>query len=192
MGILVPLVLLCCKSCAQSFAICRSCYRCHVYCSKSCSEAARRLSVKAAKKRFRQSEEGRLDHRDRERERRSRRKAESRPFLRPEPNRTSREARVGDHTSNVPAPIGTMLPFSLPVVHEAMEVNSEDTSIEADVGRNEVKAEQPPAAPHDSTPLPRKAKHRCAICGRYGYLVESFPEKLFKQHSPRCNPVLRR
>lgn len=177
MGILVPLVLLWCRRCGQHFAICRSCYRGHVYCSKECSKAARRDSIRAAQREYRRSDEARLDHLEHERERRR--------WLRAE-----RLARVGDHTSHGPAPTGTMLPFPSPAVHEAMEVNSEDTSVGV-TERNEVKAELPPAATHGPMLLPRKAKHRCAICGRQGYLVETFPEKLSHQHSPRRNPVLR-
>lgn len=176
MGILAPLVMLCCGRCGQYFSICRSCYRGHVYCGKECSETARLLSVKAAKRKRRQSEEGRLDHRDRERERRRRRRE------------AEREARVGDHTSNGPAPTRTMLPFCTLAVHEAAEVNSEGTSVES----NKINAEPQPAATHGPIPLPQKAKHRCAICGRRGYLVESFPKISSYQHSPRHNTGLQR
>jgi len=73
-----------CPRCQTVFGICRACDRGHVYCGPSCSELARRDSLRRARRRHRQSPEGRLDHRDRERARRRRR----------------REARrVGDHAS---------------------------------------------------------------------------------------------
>lgn len=177
MGTLVPIVLLCCGRCGHYFAICRFCYRGHVYCSKACSKAARQDGVRAAQKEYRKSDEARQDHLEQERERRRRRKAE-------------RLARVGDHTSNGPAPTGTMLPFCTPAVQVPAEVNSEGMGVDASVGRSEVKL--PPAAPHSPMPLPRKGKRRCAICGRRGYLVESFPEKHSHQQSPRRNQVPRR
>jgi len=78
-----------CPRCQSIFAICHDCDRGHVYCGRTCAGLARRDSLRRARRRHRQSFEGRLDHRDRERARRQRR----------------REAlRVGDHPSGAPPP----------------------------------------------------------------------------------------
>jgi hypothetical protein len=49
------------------FFICSHCDHGQVYCSSGCREATRRLQLRAANLRHQQSEEGRLDHRDRQR-----------------------------------------------------------------------------------------------------------------------------
>jgi hypothetical protein len=53
-----------CARCRTTFYMCRSCYRGHKYCSDVCRLEARNHQLKAARKRHRQSPEGRLDHRD--------------------------------------------------------------------------------------------------------------------------------
>ncbi|MGH9751644.1 MAG: hypothetical protein ACREA2_02585 [Blastocatellia bacterium] len=49
------------------FFICSYCDRGQVYCSPGCRDTARRLQLRAANLRHQRSEEGRLDHRDRQR-----------------------------------------------------------------------------------------------------------------------------
>lgn len=61
-----------CGWCKAEFWICRSCDRGHRYCSKWCSGEARAESVRRARLKHRYSEEGKGDHRDRERLRRAR------------------------------------------------------------------------------------------------------------------------
>ena len=152
-GMQVDLLLLCCPRCGQHFAICRSCYRRHVYCSDDCADAARLEGKREYRKNHRKSEEGRLDHRDREKERRRRRKAE-------------REARVGDHTSHAPKPSVRMPSVSSHVLHEGVEASREGRSTDGVV---EQKREVQVGS------VPPTARHRCAICGRAGYLVDCFP-----------------
>ena len=53
--------------CGLLFLICSHCDRGQVYCGSSCRGTARRLQCRAANLRHQQSEEGRLDHRDRQR-----------------------------------------------------------------------------------------------------------------------------
>ena len=53
--------------CALLFLISSHCDRAQVYCGSSCRGTARRLQCRAANLRHQQSEEGRLDHRDRQR-----------------------------------------------------------------------------------------------------------------------------
>jgi hypothetical protein len=57
-----------CKRCGERFYICSSCYRGQRYCSEECRKQARRQQVREANRRYRQSQEVRLDHRDRQRE----------------------------------------------------------------------------------------------------------------------------
>ena len=53
--------------CGRMFFICSHCDRGQVYCSPGCRDATRRLQLRAANLRHQRSEEGRLDHRDRQR-----------------------------------------------------------------------------------------------------------------------------
>ncbi len=71
------------SGCGVMFYICRSCYRGQVYCGDECRRRMRRQQRRRANRRHQQSREGRLDHRDRQRAYRERR----------------RLWRVTDHTS---------------------------------------------------------------------------------------------
>ena len=55
-------------SCGAVFYLCRSCDRGQRYCSERCREKSRREQRRAANRRHQRSAEGRLDHRDRQRE----------------------------------------------------------------------------------------------------------------------------
>ena len=55
------------------FWICRSCDRGQQYCSERCRQKSRRQQRREANRRHQQSPEGRMDHRDRQREWRRRR-----------------------------------------------------------------------------------------------------------------------
>ena len=103
-----------CPRCKRVFVICRHCDRGHVYCCSDCSRRARQLSVHLARRRHRQSPEGRLDHRDQERERRARKRNSA--------------WRVGDHGSatqlrsgKVVAPRGTAFISSVAAIRGAEE-----------------------------------------------------------------------
>ena len=56
-----------CKQCSEVFVICKSCYRGHKYCSKSCRDEGYKENQSKAKKKYETSEEAKLDHRDRSR-----------------------------------------------------------------------------------------------------------------------------
>ena len=64
--------------CHVTFFICSHCDRGHRYCSTECRELARRRQRRCANGRHQRSPEGRLDHRDRQREYRERRQEQSR------------------------------------------------------------------------------------------------------------------
>ena len=74
--------------CGAVFWICRHCDRGHRYCGERCRQKKRRQQGRDANRRHQQSREGRLDHRDRQRDYRERCRR-----------------RVTDHTS--PAPSGS-------------------------------------------------------------------------------------
>jgi len=56
------------ESCGAVFYVCRSCDRGQRYCSERCREKSRRQQRRTANLRHQRSDEGRLDHRDRQRE----------------------------------------------------------------------------------------------------------------------------
>ena len=60
------------QACGAVFYVCRSCDRGQRYCSERCRDKARREQRRVANRRHRESVEGRLDHRDRQREYRRR------------------------------------------------------------------------------------------------------------------------
>ena len=72
--------------CGAVFWICRHCDRGHRYCSDGCRQKTARQQGRDANRRHQQSQEGRLDHRDRQRDYRERRRR-----------------RVTDHTSAAPS-----------------------------------------------------------------------------------------
>ena len=55
------------SGCGAIFYICNSCYRGQVYCGDECRRRMRRQQRRRANRRYQQSREGRLDHRDRQR-----------------------------------------------------------------------------------------------------------------------------
>lgn len=60
-------------NCGEVFFVCSRCERGQRYCSDNCRKYVRRIQQRAANRRHQQSEEGRLDHRDRQRAYRQRR-----------------------------------------------------------------------------------------------------------------------
>lgn len=55
------------RSCGTVFYVCRACDRGQGYCATSCREKARREQRRAANRKHQTSDEGRQDHRDRQR-----------------------------------------------------------------------------------------------------------------------------
>lgn len=58
--------------CRAAFAMCRPCYRGHVFCSRVCAGRSRRFSQRESRRKHQASPDGRLDHRDRNRRWRAR------------------------------------------------------------------------------------------------------------------------
>lgn len=63
-----------CSNCMSRFVICKSCYRGHRYCSLECRDRGYAEARKRARRKYAQTAEARLDHRDRNRLYRLRRK----------------------------------------------------------------------------------------------------------------------
>jgi hypothetical protein len=63
-----------CEGCRRSFFVHRRCFRGQAYCGNSCRTQKRLDSIRRARRRHRNSLEGRADHRDAERDRRLRRR----------------------------------------------------------------------------------------------------------------------
>lgn len=85
--------------CRSLFFICSHCDRGQIYCSPDCRKLSRREQLRAAGRRHQQSQEGRLDHRDRQRAYRLRKAASA-----SKPSQKS----VTDHTSHSTQPSATL------------------------------------------------------------------------------------
>jgi len=92
--------------CGTVFYLCRHCDRGQRYCSSRCREKSRRLQRRQANRRHQQSPEGRLDHRDRQREYRQRQRArvtdQSSLTASPRENLTVRPLREPVDAASVP------------------------------------------------------------------------------------------
>lgn len=89
--------------CGAMFFICLSCYRGQTYCSRECRQKSRREQLRQANRRYQQSWEARLDHRDRQREYRRR-----------------RCCRVTDQSSLTPDSCGKINPELVPFTRPAL------------------------------------------------------------------------
>ena len=74
-GVCKPLYQLSCRWCHKPFHICPEHLRWHAYCSPECRAAGYARVKREARKRHRESPEGREDHRDAEKERRRKKRA---------------------------------------------------------------------------------------------------------------------
>ena len=97
-----------CPLCRAHFAVCRSCDHGRLYCSPSCSTEARRASLRAIRRRYRHSAEGRDAHRRQEQRRRQHAAARAR-------------STVGDQPSSIRAPAATLVLAAALVSHTMHE-----------------------------------------------------------------------
>ncbi len=162
--IVVCLIRLRCRCCQKRFEICRSCYRNHVYCGEQCSWASRRRAKQDWQRNHRQTEAGRKDHQEQEKQRRHRRRIE-------------RLDRVGRHTSPAGQDCRKMDSYLSKTGKDAG--NKADHAALETAGEDAPKAIQgdPERALGDHGPLQTGGSHRCAFCGRAGYLVARFPRR---------------
>ena len=87
--------------CGDMFFVCPRCDQEQVYCSKPCRKLARLAKHRVANRRHQQSEEGRLDHRDRQRAYRRRKALAS--------SQSATTKSVTDHTPSPTASCVTLL-----------------------------------------------------------------------------------
>ena len=115
-----PLLTITCRGCGQVARFCRRCFRGQCYCCKRCSAAGRARSLRGARRRYRDSEEGALAHAEAERARRRRRRQE----------RALRDS-VGDQGSAGMRPTDAGLAAAAipPVVHPQSPETSHETPI---------------------------------------------------------------
>jgi len=133
------------RECHAVFWICRHCDRGQCYCSPACRDRARREQRRHANCRHQRSPEGRLDHRDRQRDYRRRRA------------QRALQARVTDQGS---------LSIASPVNMREWDTPSTRTAIQPSIAA--VVARRGP----ENRPGHRL---HCAICGRIGRFVDPFP-----------------
>ena len=134
------------------FCLCRSCDRGQRYCSPECSILARREQRRRANRRHQHSPEGRLDHRDRQREYRKR----------------CAQRRVTDTSSLVLTLPGTMA--TCPPETEKIAVRFSFSA--SPLGCRLPVSRPGRAGEHPQHPL---ALLRCVICGRSGRFIDPFP-----------------
>jgi len=133
-------------SCRVLFDICSCCDRGHKYCSDPCRDRGLRQKRREANRRHQQSLDGRLDHRDRQRAYRQRR-------------RESVTDNPSPHPPDSPS-IAAAQPLAL------------DRSCDQPGGPPE-KLHETPTLPRPPRP-PGPAPPRCIVCGREGLAVNPF------------------
>jgi len=141
-----------CRGCNAVFVICRSCDRGQRYCSPGCRVRALREQRRRANRRHQHSPEGRLDHRDRQREYRKR----------------CAQRCVTDTSSVAVTSPGNIPTWPLESKKTGVPLRFRVSPIGSGVafswrGRQGEHA------------LGRSGLLRCAICGRWGRFIDPFP-----------------
>jgi len=180
---LVYLIRRDCLRCNRRFAMCRSCFRNHVYCCNSCSFAARRESKQKWQQAFRRTAEGKEDHRlcERERRRRGNRRKNHRASTDP----------VGEMDTDLNGPKGGQpagkknvdrhtTPAVLVCCTLGMEMRETD-SLEGANGENETENELDLGNAgqffRNVVRLSPGSLARCGHCGVEGIVVTRFPRR---------------
>lgn len=141
------LVELRCGWCAAFFYMCRAHFRNHRYCRDACRVRARSRQIRAARRRHRQTEEGRLDHRDR---------------MRAYRRKLSRLVAVAACAAAISVVDQTTDPFGQP-----LSLSSQDAAIGATSTPREV----------SDVPIDEDSpSHTCIVCGRQSDFILPFGE----------------
>lgn len=138
-----------CRGCNAVFCICRSCDRGQRYCSPECRIPALRQQRRCANRRHQHSPEGRLDHRDRQREYRKR----------------CAQRGVTDRSSPALTSPGNISACYPGLTKTAMRV----ADVAAFLGCRGLATSRGYSAKHSAGLL------RCVVCGRCGRFVDPFP-----------------
>jgi hypothetical protein len=141
--------------CGAMFFICPGCDQEQVYCGKLCSKLARLAKHRVANRRHQQSEEGRLDHRDRQRAYR-RRKAEV----------LSQSATIKSVTDHTPAPTASCVTLLAAAPAPAPRPSSTIS---------------PPPRPRQWLFYSDRPLIICRFCGRRGRFINPFHQRSRKR-----------
>lgn len=137
--------------CGVVFYICPHCERGQVYCSDSCRQLARRIGHRIANRRHQQSEEGRLDHNDRQRAYRLRQARAS--------SQSGSAKSVTDHTYAPSPSYATLLPPASTTV------------------RGPLSKLRPALRLHARSFSSDRQRVVCLFCGRRGRFLNPFHER---------------
>lgn len=66
----ILLIKIVCRHCKKLFLMCRRCYRGHVYCGDACRKEAQKTAHRESQRNYRQTDKGKLTHRENEKKRR--------------------------------------------------------------------------------------------------------------------------
>ena len=154
-----------CGFCLGIFSICRPCDRGQLYCSPRCRREGRAVSRRRANRRHQQTDEGRLDHRDRQRRWRDKRRI-GRSAAR---GGGAAAANVTDNGSPVGASCGTDATGPSVPVTSAGPHEAEEMPLHVD-------------PPSNLDPCAPVAAPVCAFCGYTALYVHFEP---FARRSPR-------
>jgi hypothetical protein len=141
-----------CRACNAVFVICRSCDRGQRYCNPGCRVAALREQRRRANRRHQHSPEGRLDHRDRQREYRKR----------------CARRRVTDTSSVALTSPGNISTWPRESEKTVVPLSFRGSLLGCRVAFSWRERE----AEH---PRRQSAVLRCVICGRSGRFIDPFP-----------------
>ena len=141
--------------CGDMFFVCPRCDQEQVYCSKPCSKHAHLAKHRVANRRHQQSEEGRLDHRDRQRAYRRRKALAS--------SQSATKKSVTDHTPSPTASCVTLLAAA-----PALALKPPSTI-------------PPPPRPQQWLFYSDRPLVICRFCGRRGRFLNPFHERSRKR-----------
>jgi len=149
-----------CRACNAVFVICRPCDRGQRYCSAQCRVPVLREQRRRANRRHQRSPEGRLDHRDRQRQYRQR----------------CAQRRVTDTSSQG---------FTLPGTIATCPPETEKITVRVDFSASLHGWRQPVSCPGRAGEYLHRPLSllRCVICGRTGRFIDPYPPSWGRRRS---------
>jgi hypothetical protein len=155
--------------------MCQRCFRGHAYCGEECAKTARQKSNRTSQKKFRDSDEGKVAHKEQEQDRRDRKKKE-------ESSRVGKQGSSED-LSSIIVPV----PYADSAETRWMELTT-GTEVSDELNQKRKIAQALEAA--FEARRPNNKAHRCWVCGCIGHIVPAFPN--WATHYPTRNqPLLR-
>lgn len=162
---------LACGVCGRDFLACAPCGRVRRYCSEECGNRALREARRRARRRHQATEEGQLDHRDRQRDYRARQRL-----------------RVADNSAGDLAVASTLCRDDAPHDngHDPGDSDDDASPRSAGVGRDDDRETRsahvgaPPRAAHHAGgagAVVSESSPRCALCGKRGGRIVDRPRR---------------